>query len=149
MSTAAIYQFQKNQESKYVCSDCGASRDCDCNAPAVERVREYDKANPGKSNRATAEAIGVDEKTVRKARADQSAPETVTGRDGKTYAAKRIEKREAAMAATNQINVFLMNCAASVQAAHYNGPMSNRVRAAARRVADAWKILADEMESLR
>jgi hypothetical protein len=34
----------------------------------------------------------VDEKTVRKARADKSAPDTVTGRDGKTYPAKKPAK---------------------------------------------------------
>lgn len=47
------------------------------------------KANPQKSNRAIAEEIGADEKTVRKARADQSAPEAErTGRDGKAYPAE-------------------------------------------------------------
>jgi hypothetical protein len=36
--TAAIVQLQKKQESEFVCSGCGADRDCDCNAPALERL---------------------------------------------------------------------------------------------------------------
>jgi hypothetical protein len=34
---ASIIQFQKKQESEFICSACGADRACDCNAPALER----------------------------------------------------------------------------------------------------------------
>jgi hypothetical protein len=83
-------------------------------------------------------------------RTDRGAlPGTVTGLDGKQYPAHR-EKRDDAIGATNQRNVFLMNCAASIAAAQtnkqYNGPVDDRIRAAARRAADAWKTLADAME---
>jgi hypothetical protein len=45
-------------------------------------------ADPGKSNRAIADDIGVDETTVRRARnrgAAKAAPDKRTGRDGKRY----------------------------------------------------------------
>lgn len=40
MAGAAIIQFQKKEEAKWLCSSCGADRDCNCNAPAVERLAE-------------------------------------------------------------------------------------------------------------
>jgi hypothetical protein len=77
------------------CSACGAAGEanCDCGAPympASVRAAKAIAENPGKSNRAIAAGIGADEKTVRKARsgADQSAPEKVTGKDGKSYPAR-------------------------------------------------------------
>jgi hypothetical protein len=81
--------------SRLICTGCGAETNATCNCgmeyrPKSERAREAVEANPEKSNRAIAEEIGVDEKTVRKARADQSAPESVTGKDGKSYPAKRL-----------------------------------------------------------
>jgi hypothetical protein len=79
---------------RMICTGCGAEANAPCNCgvsyvPKVVRAREAIAANPEKSNRAIAEEIGADEKTVRKARADQSAPESVTGKDGKNYPAKR------------------------------------------------------------
>jgi hypothetical protein len=86
---------------RMVCVGCGAEANASCNcglnyAPKAVRAAEAVKANPEKSNRAIAAEIGADEKTVRKARADQSAPvtqvtpdATVTGRDGKQYPAKQ------------------------------------------------------------
>jgi hypothetical protein len=57
-----------------------------------ERVAEYDKANPGRSTRQAAADLGVSNKTVSLARGvTQVTPDTVTGRDGKTYPAKRPE----------------------------------------------------------
>jgi hypothetical protein len=82
-----------------VCTGCGAeanaSRNCGVNyVPKSVRAREAVEANPEKSNRVTADETGVDEKTVRKARADQSAPESVTGKDGKSYPAKRLSPED-------------------------------------------------------
>ena len=34
---AATEQVQQIKQSKFVCSACGSGRDCDCNAPALER----------------------------------------------------------------------------------------------------------------
>jgi hypothetical protein len=77
-----------------VCTGCGAETNapCNCKKPyvpkAVERVAEYDKAKPGQSTRQAAADLGTTSTTVSKARrANQFAPETVTGRDGKSYPA--------------------------------------------------------------
>jgi hypothetical protein len=76
---------------RLVCSECGADGEgtCRCGAPYVpagQRAADAVAKNPEKSNRAIADEIGVDEKTVRKVRstADQSAVEERTGKDGKT-----------------------------------------------------------------
>ena len=88
------------------CSACGSEANASCNCgkpyiPAAQRVAEYDKANPGRSTRQAAADLGIDQSRVVRARArdapasgvrsptpgDQSPPETVTGRDGKTYQA--------------------------------------------------------------
>src|SRR5262249_54377283 len=77
------------------CTMCGAEThaSCSCGAiyrPKAQRAAEGVAEHPEKSNRAMASEIGVDEKTVRIARsgADKSAPDIVTGRDGKTYSRK-------------------------------------------------------------
>ena len=82
-----------------MCTACGAEANASCNcgtsyAPKAVLAREAVEANPEKSNRAIADEIGVDEKTVRKARADRSAPESVTGKDGKSYPARRLSPQE-------------------------------------------------------
>ena len=75
------------------CTLCGAEThaSCSCGAiyrPKAQRAAEAVAEHPEKSNRAIAEQIGVDEKTVRQARAstaDQSAvDEPRVGLDGKT-----------------------------------------------------------------
>ena len=76
--------------SRLICVGCGSETNATCNCgmeyrPKSVRAREAVEANPEKSNRVIAEEIGVDEKTVRKARgstADWSAVRT--GLDGKT-----------------------------------------------------------------
>jgi len=83
------------------CTKCGAEANASCNCgepyvPAALRVAEYDKANPGKSTREAAADLGISNKTVSKARGVTGVtPETVTGRDGKTYKAKREVEPEA------------------------------------------------------
>jgi hypothetical protein len=77
------------------CTACGATADaaCECGVayvPAGVRAAKAIADNPEKSNRAIAAEIGVSEPTVRRARgASDDAPETVTGRDGKSYPAKQ------------------------------------------------------------
>jgi hypothetical protein len=85
------------------CVKCGAQTAAVCNCgmsyrQAAVRVAEYDKANPGQSTRQAAAELGVSNSTVSEARkagvrdrtpVNQLTPETVTGRDGKTYQAKR------------------------------------------------------------
>jgi len=78
---------------RLACSACGAEANASCNCgkpyePKLQRAADAVAEHPEKSNRAIAEQIGVDEKTVRKARsstADHSAVEEPrTGKDGKT-----------------------------------------------------------------
>ena len=96
-------QVQYIKQSRFICSACGSSRDCDCNAPALERVVAYDKANPGKSTRQAAADLGVSKSEVNRARRSpvpdgtpvtKVTPATVTGRDGKTYPARQQPKAE-------------------------------------------------------
>jgi hypothetical protein len=82
------------------CSSCGAAgiAACDCGAPyvpAATRAAKAIAANPNKSDRAIAADLGVDHKTVGKARkstGDYSPVETRTGKDGVT---RVIPKRKA------------------------------------------------------
>jgi hypothetical protein len=77
------------------CTLCGRETvaACNCNAvyrPKAQQAAEAIAAHPEKSNRALAEEIGTSEATMRRARgASSDAPDTVTGRDGKEYPAKR------------------------------------------------------------
>lgn len=85
------------------CSSCGAdgSGSCDCGAPylpAGKRAEEAIAASPEKSDRAIAEEIGVDHKTVSKARkrtGDQSPVAKRTGRDGKKRKAPKTKAKAA------------------------------------------------------
>lgn len=75
---AEIHQLKpKPIATNWMCSACGIDAGCNCGAPLMskaQRAAEAVAANPQKSNRAIAEEIGADEKTVRKARtADWSA----------------------------------------------------------------------------
>jgi hypothetical protein len=80
------------------CTGCGAETNAVCTCgldyvPVAQRVADYDKEHPeGRSTRQAAADLGVSNETVRKARrANPLAPETVTGRDGKEYPARRDE----------------------------------------------------------
>jgi hypothetical protein len=78
--------------NQYICSSCGAERGCKCNAPAVpkyQRAQDAVQANPDKSDRAIAKAIGASPTTVGKARDELSSGGQLkdrprTGLDGRT-----------------------------------------------------------------
>jgi hypothetical protein len=79
---------------RMVCTGCGAEANasCDCGkayVPKSVQAAEAIRANPEKSNRVIADETGLSEPTVRRARASDDAPATVTGRDGKTYPATK------------------------------------------------------------
>jgi hypothetical protein len=80
---------------RMICTGCGAEANASCNCnvayiPAAKRVAEYDKVNPGRSTRQAAADLGIDQSRVVRARQQGDAPASpVTGRDGKTYPAKR------------------------------------------------------------
>ena len=83
---------------RMVCVGCGAEANAACNCglnyvPKAVRAAEAVKANPEKSNRAIADETGLSEPTVRRARASDDAPETVTGKDGKQYPAKKAKRK--------------------------------------------------------
>jgi hypothetical protein len=71
------------------CPKCGATAEasCDCGVAYVRASERARGLDPTKSDRANAEAIGVSDKTVAKARkaatAENSAVEKRTGKDGK------------------------------------------------------------------
>jgi len=74
--------------SRYVCSACGIGAACDCGAVLVSagaRAAAAVRNAPHKSDRAIAAEIGVDHKTVGKARQSTGdhSPVTRTGLDGK------------------------------------------------------------------
>jgi hypothetical protein len=80
-------------KTKLVCSSCGAPGEgsCRCGVPYItpgERAEAAVKANPGKSDRAIAEDIGVSPKTVSKARRSTTVEHSTvakrTGKDGRT-----------------------------------------------------------------
>jgi hypothetical protein len=85
-----IVQFSADRKL-LACSACGAGADASCNCgvpyvPAAARAAEAIGKTPQKSNRSIAGDLGVDEKTVRRARrstADKSAVEKRVGRDGR------------------------------------------------------------------
>jgi hypothetical protein len=70
---------------------------CNCGAPVVsksELVAPWDEANPGKSERQAAKALGIAPSTVHEARKnsgarDRATDARVTGADGKSYPASR------------------------------------------------------------
>jgi hypothetical protein len=90
---------------KVECMACGAEADatfhptCNCNAgfkSKTQKAVEYAEKNPTASVRQIAEETGVGHGTAQEARARvrspyTSAPESVTGRDGKTYPATKPE----------------------------------------------------------
>ena len=81
---------------RITCTACGAEANATCTCgvaymPKSVQAAEAIKANPERSNRAIAQETGLSEQTVRRARqgAPSGAPETVTGRDGKSYPATK------------------------------------------------------------
>jgi hypothetical protein len=81
---------------RMVCTACGSETNatCTCGAayvPAAQRAAEAIKANPGKSDRAIAADIGVNQSTVSRARQSGDAPASPerTGRDGKQYSVRQ------------------------------------------------------------
>ena len=82
------------------CTQCGAEANasCDCNkpyVPAARRVTEYDKANPGQSERTVAAELGISKTAVHEARASggHPRPPEIIGRDGKTYSLEQGRKQ--------------------------------------------------------
>jgi hypothetical protein len=82
------------------CTLCHAQTPAACVCGAIyrpkssERVAEYDKANPGRSTRQAAGDLGISQSEVQRSRQSgepdgSPEPETITGRDGKNYPARK------------------------------------------------------------
>jgi hypothetical protein len=92
------------------CTKCGAEANasCDCGepyVPAALRVKQYDEVNPGQSTRQAATDLGVHHSVVADARKVSGNPttDTVTGRDGKKYPARRTPEAEAETESESEI----------------------------------------------
>lgn len=82
-----------------VCSLCGADGEgsCNCGAsyvPAGQRAADAISKNPGKSDRAIAEEIGVSDQTVGRARRRTATPVAVTKRTGKDGKRRKMPRRK-------------------------------------------------------
>jgi hypothetical protein len=56
------------------------------------------------------------------------------------------QRRDKKLLAENTINIFLLNCATSVQVCHYDGPLDAKVVTTCRETADTWAALRDQLE---
>ena len=164
---AQVYEMRRSIQ-RMVCIGCGAEANAACNCgkayvPAAQRVAKYDEANPGKSTREAAADLGVSHETVSKARksgasleapVNQLTPATVTGRDGKSYARKRIiDRDEEDYNAVNRRRVF-DRCAADVIRKAEQGAglidasgleIDDEVLATLDRVINIWTALRDTL----
>jgi hypothetical protein len=152
MSNAFETVAKQVKEYNYRCSACGGDRECACSAPAIpkaERAAEAIKAHPEKSNRAIAEETGLSEATVRRARASSDAPESVTGKDGKSYPAKRNADplEDPGEDDDYEIDIsrkqsFIKNAKAAEELGSYEGAIDDEMQEAAGAAADAWAHFA-------
>jgi len=103
-NSGAVVTFPQTvrQVLPYRCSACGADRGCDCNAPAIEKAATALARSPEKSDRAIAKELGVDHKTVAKARREAESTGEVSpvekrvGADGKERKTKTPRQRKIA-----------------------------------------------------
>lgn len=87
-----VVAFKTKAQFDLECSQCGASTEAPCNCGArynpIARANQALQTNPNRTDRAIAREIGVDHKTVgkaREARGDDSPPGVRRGNDGKNY----------------------------------------------------------------
>lgn len=100
-----VVRLKKLSSALMQCTACGASAEaaCDCGAPympAGERAAQAIEANPGMSDRAIAEQIGIGHQTVgraRKATGPYGPVAKRTGKDGKTRRAPQRKQQELVM----------------------------------------------------
>lgn len=159
---AQIFQLQKKEEAKFVCSSCGADRSCDCNAPAVEklaakmeqdrqrarRAREKEKAEQNQSSRHVTPDAGHPDKSP------NDAPDRI-GQDGKSYPAKRTPRgfysdhgEPPPATEEDYENALLMRADTARELAElpFKGRATDEIVDAVRAVAAAWERLAHQLE---
>ncbi len=139
------------------CTGCGAEANasCNCGKPYLPKTALAVKAvtaNPERSDRSIGADIGVDHKTVAKARrliGDNSPVRE--GMDGKV---RRLPVRpshdeddpEADVTPPNYRGAFLIRADQARQFAVYSGPITSEIVAMSRQVAAAWESLASKLE---
>jgi hypothetical protein len=70
--TAPTEQIEQIKQSKFVCSACGSGRDCDCAAPALERLAEI-REQTRQRTKATRERKREEDQQSRSATPDDAA----------------------------------------------------------------------------
>jgi hypothetical protein len=108
----------KVTQTQLECVKCGARSHATCSCgvdyrPLMERVTEYDRDNPGRSERQASADLGIPKTTVHDARQsggrDRPPDQKVTGRDGKTYPATRPPPAETPVMADHRLTTKLAN----------------------------------------
>lgn len=153
---------------RMVCTGCGAEANASCNcgvsyvAKSV-RAAQAIKANPGKSDRAIAVDLGINQSTVSRVRNSGDAyasPERI-GQDGKSYSVRQrvvddpdiSPKLVAEAAATGRRRVFL-RCAEDVVRKAEQGAglkdakeseIDDEILVTLENVIKAWTVLRDEI----
>jgi hypothetical protein len=146
---------------RMVCTGCGAEANASCNCglnyvPAAVRVAEAIKANPGKSIRLIAAEIGVSKSTVGRAYNSTVPSGTVEekriGADGRT---RRMPSRKPQEPPDKEEldsyhALFLMRADTAIRCAEYveGTVITDKMIAAARRVAAEWTTLTEQMENM-
>lgn len=109
---AQVIQMRR-AATKLQCSKCGATADAQCGCgvsylPAGSRAAAAVAADPGKSNRALADDLGVSRETVRRARKSTGTNVPVGKRKGKDGKTRRMPVRAAAPVSdpVKEINAF-------------------------------------------
>jgi hypothetical protein len=150
----------KMSVQRMVCTGCGseANASCTCGVsyvPKLARAAESIKADPNRSDGSIAAELGIARQTVSNARkqvASDLPPDEESERigiDGKTYPVKpRLvkEQDEDKIGLRNLRSLLLMNSAACVECAVYEGPIDAEIIMACRRAASAWDELANNLE---
>lgn len=126
MTVAAIVQLQKKQETRFLCSACGADRGCDCNAPALER-----------------EAARRELHRQHQAKHRQKRKQKQQGGDITTADEPGIEDD---ISPQHYEQAFLIRADQARQFAAYSGKVNKNVVAMARQVVTAWSHLVKQME---
>jgi hypothetical protein len=153
MTNLAIVESKTEIKQQLRCSGCGATTDaaCACGVgyvPAHEYAAKAVAANPGKSDRAIAAELGLDHKTVGKARrstGEKSPVEKRVGQDGKVRrlpkrrsraqsSAPSSRNRKPAALILSQIERLVGDLAAAVEKGVRSEIFDGRVRAVADRM---------------
>jgi hypothetical protein len=152
--TAAIVQFQKQEEAQFICTACGADRGCKCDAPAIEKLaqiieqnRQHKRRHDEKKAQQKQRSGNVTEDEAAES-AEQRKAQYADGLDGKTrkQPAKKPEVEEEdddiffepTAEQKRRQKQFIERAKAAAKMGGYEGPIDSEMQDAAAAVADAW-----------